>query len=257
MKIRSIYLAILLAGLFSCNSPKTNNSSENASSEAVPEETKKDNVLSAVEKEEGWLLLFDGESSEGWRGFNQKTLPSGWIVESGTLKSLGQGGDIGGDIVYGAQEFENFELYLEWKISEGGNSGIFYHVLEGDQYEAPYQNAPEYQLVDDLGFPGKLEEWQKVGADYAMYYTDSANKIIRPAGEWNSSRIKFDGGKVEYWLNGKMTVSFEAWSDDWYKRKQSGKWKNYADYAMAKKGLIGLQDHGSFIWFRNIKIKAL
>ena len=204
-----------------------------------------------------WIYLFDGTNADGWRSFNGDSLPDGWIVENGTLRSLGRGGDIGGDIIYGDHEFDNFELSLEWKISSGGNSGIFYHVKEGDDYAAPYQNAPEYQLVDDLGFESPLEEWQKTGADYAMYPTDNTQKIIKEADEWNSSRIIFTEEKVEYWLNGKKVVSFVPWSDDWNKRRLSNKWKDYPDYGKFKKGFIGLQDHGNFIWFRDIKIKQL
>ena len=204
-----------------------------------------------------WIYLFDGNDLSGWRGFNQETLPSNWIIEEGALKSMGSGGDIGGDIVFGKQSFKNFELSMEWKISEGGNSGIFYHVQEGEQYTSPYQNAPEYQLIDDLGFPEPLEDWQKLGADYAMYPADPDQKIVKDAGEWNTSRIIFTPEITEYWLNGKKVVSFVPWSEDWNERKKTGKWKDYPDYGKFKEGLIGLQDHGSFIWFRNIKIKEL
>ncbi|MBX2840824.1 MAG: DUF1080 domain-containing protein [Flammeovirgaceae bacterium] len=204
-----------------------------------------------------WISLFDGKTAKGWRGYNQSTLPEAWVVEDGTLKSLGKGGDIGGDIVFGDMEFEDFELQLEWKISEGGNSGVFYHVQEGDQYHAPYENAPEYQLIDDIGFPQKLEEWQSLGADYAMYPADKEKKIVKKAGEWNSSRIIFQKENAEYWLNGEKVVSFVPWSEDWQKRRDSGKWKDMPDYGKAKKGLIGLQDHGSFILFRNIKVRHL
>lgn len=219
-------------------------------------ETIADNELTEAEKSEGWILLFDGKSTDGWRNYNADTL-GGWIVEERTLKSLGKGGDIGGDIVYGKEEFGDFELYLDWKISEGGNSGIFYHVQEGKEYKAPYENAPEYQLIDDEGFPDPLEDWQELGADYAMYPADSTKKIVKKPGEWNSSRIRFEKKKVTYWLNGEEVVSFEVGSEDWNKRKAEGKWKDFPKYGTFEKGLIGLQDHGSFIWFKNIKIKKL
>lgn len=208
-------------------------------------------------KAEEWLILFDGTSTEGWRGYNMDSLPANWVIADGALKSLGQGGDIGGDIVYGATEFDNFELSLEWKISPGGNSGIFYHVLEGEQYKAPYENAPEYQVLDDIGFPTPLEAWQKLGADYAMYPADTTQKVVKPAGTWNTSRILFTEDLAQYWLNGKKVVEFDPWSEDWLARRNSGKWDQYPDYGKAKSGLIGLQDHGSEIWFKNIKIKRL
>jgi hypothetical protein len=210
----------------------------------------------AIEPVEEWIWLFDGESTDGWRGFNSEGLPEGWVLEEGTLKSLGQGGDIGGDIVYGNKEFENFELHMEWKISTAGNSGIFYHVQEGEKYHAPYENAPEYQLIDDIGFPDPLEGWQKLAADYAMYAAPE-DKPIKPAGEWNTSRIIFTPEKVSYFLNDVKVVEFVPWSDDWHERRMQGKWKDSNDYGKAKTGFIGLQDHGSFIWFKNIKIKEL
>lgn len=203
-----------------------------------------------------WQMLFDGSTTDGWRGYNQETLPAGWIIEDGMLKALGKGGDIGGDIVYGAEAFENFELSLEWKIAEGGNSGLFYHVQEGEQYQAAYENAPEYQLIDDLGWPGDLGAWQSVGADYAMH-EPPADKVVRAHNEWNQTRIIFTAEKVEYYLNGVKTAEFVPWSEDWKAKKAAGKWKDYPDYGVAKSGLIGLQDHGGITWFRDIKIKKL
>lgn len=222
-----------------------------------PEET----TTQAEEKKEPegeWIALFDGVSAEGWRGFNQEGgLPDGWQVVDSTLMSLGKGGDIGGDIVYAADTFAEFELSLEWKLSAQGNSGIFYHVVEGPEIESPYFVAPEYQIIDQLNFPEKLEPWQSIGADYAMYdpvYTESQ---IRHIGEWNTSVIRFTKDKVTYVLNGNITVEFVPWSEDWEKRKAEGKWKDFPMYGTAKSGFIGLQDHGSPIWFRDIRIKKL
>lgn len=232
--------------------------SENNQAKTTPEVVvSTENVLTEQEKTDGWQLLFDGTTSTGWRAFNGDSFPKGWVIDSGTLKSLGTAdGDTGGDIVYGLDSFTHFELQIDWKISAGGNSGIFYHAQEGKQYKAPYETAPEYQLIDDIGFPQPLEEWQKLAADYAMYTADT-NKLIKPAGEWNTSRIYFTADSAAYFLNGAMTLSFKPWSDDWTKRRNSGKWDDYPDYGKFKTGLISLQDHGSEIWFRNIKIRKL
>ena len=254
LKFKSGVLAFVLVTVFTSCGSKQETSEEQASEEIVVVET--ENILSEQEIADGWQLLFDGENTDGWRGFNQESLPEAWIVEDGTLKSLGKGGDVGGDIVFD-EVIGEFELSLDWKISEGGNSGIFYHVIEGEQYHAPYETAPEYQLIDDIGFPDKLEDWQSLGADYAMYVPDQSIKRVKPAGEWNTSRIIFKNNHAEYWLNGQKTVEFEPWSDDWNERRNSGKWENMPDYGIAKEGLIGLQDHGSFIWFKNIKIRKL
>ncbi len=216
-----------------------------------------DNTLSKKEKADGWQLLFNGKSGDGWRGFNKKSFPAGWVIEEGALKALGTAhGDTGGDIVYEKEKFENFELVWDWKIAKEGNSGVFYHVIEDAKYAAPYHTGPEYQMIDDVNFPEKLQDWQKTGADYAMY-DPPADKKLNPVGEWNHSRIVFTKEKAEYWLNGKLTASFVPWSEDWTKRRNSGKWDAYPDYGNARTGLIGLQDHGSEAWFKNIKIRKL
>jgi len=229
------------------------------------------------EEADEWISLFDGTSVEGWRAYNGDALPPGWIAKNGELTfdtELGLEQDYKGgvDIIYGLEEFENFELYLEWKLPEGGNSGIFYHLKEG--FDGPTGICPEYQLIDDINYarihdlteynsslgyepPEELHPLQKTGSDYAMHAADDSQKQLKPIGEWNSSRIIFTPEKVEYWLNEKKVVSFVPWSDDWNSRKNNGKWKNYPDYGRFKSGYIGLQDHASPIWFRNIKIKKL
>lgn len=218
-----------------------------------------------TKKEVEWQYLFDGSSTEGWRAYNGEALPAQWVIKDGALtfdteirlEAERQGG--GKDIIYAAEEFENFELYLEWKLPKGGNSGVFYHVKEG--YGGPYEISPEYQLLDDLEWEAinnaKLEPWQKTGADYAMYAPDEQLKVVKPAGEWNTTRILFTPEKAEHWLNGKKVVSFVPWSEDWKNRKANGKWKNTPEYGKFRKGYIGLQDHDSPLWFRNIKIRKL
>ncbi len=213
----------------------------------------KPNTLSPEEQSDGWILLFDGERMDQWKSYLKDTL-SGWIVEDGTMKALGKGGDIGGDIIT-RKQFENFELSLEWKISPKGNSGILYMVREDSAYHAVYETGPEYQLLDDKGWEGPIEDWQLTAANYAMHVAE--NKELKATGEWNTSRIKKDGTHVEHWLNGRKVVEYELWSDDWKARVESGKWKNTPDYGSFKKGHISLQDHGHYIWFRSIKIREL
>ena len=137
------------------------------------------------------------------------------------LKSLGTGGDIGGDIVYGDREFEDFELSLEWKISDGGNSGIFYHVLEGEQYKAPYENAPEYQLIDDIGFPENPEDW--AGGRRLRHKTPPTRRRRSS----KSRRVEYlpdrlPERKAEYWLNGQKVVDLYPGPMDWMARRNSG-----------------------------------
>ena len=224
-----------------------------------------------------WTYLFDGTSTDGWRGYNAETLPPGWVIEEGVLtfddgaKTSDAEYEGGKDIIYAAEQFDNFELELDWKIPPGGNSGIFYHVREG--YGSPAQVSPEYQLIDDegytdihditdynasLGYSPELQDWQSTGADYAMYPAPlDGSRNVKPAGEWNSSRILFTENHAEYWLNGKKVVEFDPWSEDWQKRRDSGKWNNMPDYGKFKSGYIALQDHDSALWFRNIRIRKL
>ncbi len=232
---------------------------------------------SQTEENSEWISLFDGKSTKGWRAYNGDSLPPGWIAKDGELTfdtklGLEQNYKGGKDIIFGDEEFDNFELYLEWKLPKGGNSGIFYHVKEG--YDAPYVASPEYQLIDDVNYaqihdlteyntglgytenPSELKPLQQTGSDYAMHPA-SADKILNPVGEWNSTKIVFTPEKVEHWLNGKIVTSFVPWTEEWYKKKNSDKWKNSPDYGKFKKGYIGLQDHASPIWFRNIKIRKL
>ncbi len=218
--------------------------------------SQKDNILTEQEKQEGWKLLFDGKTMDGWRDFKGQGLTATWKVEGATLASLGEGSDSTGYIVT-KDQYSNFILAFDWKISKGGNSGVLYHVLERPEYRVPYVSGPEYQVIDDINFPGKLEEWQKAGADYAMYVCDPAKKKVRNPGQWNNSKIVFDNGHVEHWLNGEKVLEFEAWSDDWFARKGSGKWENAPEYGLARKGVFALQDHGDRAWYKNIKIREL
>ena len=215
-------------------------------------------------KDSDWIYLFDGETTEGWRAYNGETIPDKWAAVDGNLTfdtelKLEEEWSGGGDIIYHKEQFEYFELYLEWKLPKGGNSGVFYHVQEG--YNAPYEISPEYQILDDDGWEeinnAKLESWQKSGADYAMHEPNIDNKSLNPAGEWNSSRIIYTKEKAEHWLNGKLLLSFVPYSEEWYSKRNSGKWDDFPDYGKFKNGYIALQDHDTPIWFRNIKIKKL
>ncbi len=221
-------------------------------------------TISCEKNESEWIDLFDGKSTDGWRAYNGKEIPQKWAAVDGELTfdtdlKLEDEWKGGGDIIYYKEEFEYFELYLEWKLPKGGNSGVFYNVQEG--FQAPYAISPEYQLIDDLGWEeinnAKLEEWQKAGSNYAMHEADLSKKQLNPAGEWNSSKILYTEKKVQHWLNGELLLEFEPYSKEWYLKRDSGKWDDYPDYGKFKKGYIALQDHDSPIWFRNIKIRKL
>ncbi len=221
----------------------------------------KPNTLTAAEEAEGWQLLFDGQTLNGWRSFNEKELKGGWTVVDGCIQASGEGGDASGYIVTD-KKFANFELMWDWKLTKGGNSGMLYHVVEHPRFSVPYVTGPEYQLIDVEGWeevnaPAKLEDWQKIGVDYAMHLPDQSKMKINPVGEWNTSKIVYDNGHVEHWLNGQKILEFEAYTDDWFQRKASGKWGDATEYGLAHEGVLCLQDHGDPASFRNIKIKEL
>ena len=214
----------------------------------------KDNTLSKSEKQQGWKLLFDGKTKNGWRYYQNKPSKS-WEVNNGTLHSKGSAanyGSINADLMT-KDQYDNFELSVDYKISPKGNSGILYLVTEA--LESSYLSGPEYQIIDDINFPEKLEDWQKTGANYAMNPAPDAEP--KAVGEWNTARIIVNKGHVEHWLNWKKIVEYEIGSEEWKKNKMNGKFKDATGYGMAKKGYIALQDHGSEAWFKNVKIRKL
>jgi len=222
------------------------------------------NELSQKEKEEGWVLLFDGKTTKGWRGYGKDSFPSnGWDIEDGSLKVLGTGsGEAGGggDIIYDEQ-FKDFELSLEWKISEGGNSGIFYLAQEIDG-EPIYTSSPEMQVLDNDRHPdAKLgkDGNRKAGSLYDLIPAKPQN--AKPVGEWNKVSIIVYQGTVVHSQNGENVVEYHLWTDQWKEMVKNSKFKDWGNFLNAggndKKGYIGLQDHGDDVWFRNIKIKRM
>lgn len=214
------------------------------------------NTLTAAEKSAGWRVLFDGKTTAGWHPYGKASAGApgkaqGWDVVDGTLVALGKGTASTDDIVTN-DEFENFELELDWKVAPQANSGVFYGVVEGK--DGIYATGPEYQLIDEDHWPDPLEAWQKNGADYAMH--PPLVKSAKPVGQWNHARIVVNGTHVENWLNGRMTAGFERWTPEWDALKKAGKWKDYPQYGMAKTGKLGLQNHGNVTWFQNIKVRT-
>ncbi len=205
----------------------------------------------------GWVNLFDGETLAGWHGFNKGSDSiTNWTYIDGALVCLGAtgGADVGGDIVTD-KDYANFELQWEWKVDTGSNSGVMYHVVEDKKYSGPWETGPEYQIIDDVTFPDKLEDWQMAGADYAMHPA-GPNKVLQPVGEWNTSKIIFNNGHVEHWLNGEKIVEFTR-DSVWQQKKETGKWKDHPDYGSATSGKIALQDHGAKAYYRDFRIKEL
>ena len=207
------------------------------------------NTLTAAEKAAGWRLLFDGTTTAGWRGYKQSAVPTGWSVVDGTLTKTGPAGDI-----ITREKYRDFELEVDWKISTGGNSGIFYRGTE--EYDHIYWSAPEFQLLDDAHAPDGKSRLTSAGADYALYPSPAG--IVKPAGEWNHTRIVVRGRHVEHWLNGKKLLSYELESPDWARRVKGSKFAAWPNYGKASDGYIGIQgDHPGTLTLRNIKIRTL
>jgi len=211
----------------------------------------KDNTLSSKEKKQGWVLLFDGKSTSGWRSYQNKQTDN-WDVKDGELYCKTEGVTKRADLIT-ANKYENYELQIDWKISPKKNSGIIYMVTEDNG--ATYESGPEYQLIDDLGYPDKLSDKQFSGANYDMQAPSA--KVAKPAGEFNHTKIVINKGHVEHWLNGTKVVDYQLWSPEWEQQKANSKWKNVKPYGMSKSGYLALQDHGGGVAFKNIKIKAL
>jgi len=219
------------------------------------------NSLTEQEKLQGWVLLFDGKTVDGWRGYNQPSFPgNGWVVEKGILhvigSSRGEAGG-GGDLLYD-KKFRNFELSLEWKVSEGGNSGIFYLAQEIPD-EPVWKSAPEMQILDNEKHPDAqlgVDGNRAAGALYDLIPGDS--EAVKPAGEWNQVKILVYKGTVVHFVNGKQVLEYHLWTEDWKKMVLNSKFKDYEWFLnTAEEGYIVLQDHGDDVWFRNIKIKEL
>lgn len=206
------------------------------------------NTLTDHEREAGWELLFDGHSTDGWRGYMMDEMPDGWRVEDGELQRVGPGGD-----VITLEQFENFELNLEWRIELGGNSGVFFHAVEGP--ERIYFGAPEMQILDDANHADGRSALTSVGSNYALH--PAPRGAARPVGEWNAVRIVVDGAHVRHWLNGVATADYELGSPDWLERVAASKFNEWPEYGQASTGHIGLQEHGDFVAFRNMKIRRL
>jgi hypothetical protein len=206
------------------------------------------NALSESEQTEDWSLLFDGHSLEQWRSYKEEGLEDGWAIENGCLTRVGGGGDI-----ISKEQFENFELKLEWRISESGNSGVF---IRGDESgKSIHYTAIEMQVLDNAGHWDAHDPTHRAGAYYDMIVPD--HDTSTPFGSWNKVHIIARGPHIEFWLNGRQTAQFQLGSPVWEALYQSSKFTKRPNYGRLKRGHIGLQDHWDKVWYRNIRILKL
>jgi hypothetical protein len=216
------------------------------------------NTLTAQEKEQGWVLLFDGKTTQGWHTYLRDTAGSRWQGRDGALVyDPSQPADGRGDLVTN-NVYENYELRLEWIISKGGNSGIIFDVQEDPKYPATYITGPEMQVLDNISADDNKKQTHLAGCLYDMAGDSSVSKP-HPVGEWNQVRLIQDHGHLTFYLNGIKTFEGQIGSDEWNKMVAGSKFRNkvFADFAKVAKGKIALQEHPGYSEWRNIKIRQL
>ncbi len=234
-----------------CGQADESNSSATSATEPAAA-TDSVNTLTQAERDDGWMLLFDGQSMDQWRIYGADSMADDWIVDDGTMHFTGAPDDAPDDIITTA-EFEDFEFRFEWKISEGGNSGVMFHVSE--EHEWPWQSGPEYQILDNENHPNGDDPLTSAGANYALHAP--AQDVAKPAGEWNESRIVVNDGHVEHYLNGTKLLEYDMGSDAWAQKVSETKFGDMPGYGQSESGHICLQDHTDPVWFRDLKIRRL
>ena len=206
------------------------------------------NTLTAAEKAAGWQLLFDGQSLDAWRGYKRETLPeAGWEIKDGALRTVAK---VKGVELITRKKFNDFEFTWEWRVAPGGNNGVKYLVTE----ERPQSPGHEYQMIDDAGYSGKLSPNHRT-ADFYDVVPAAADKPLRPAGEWNTSRIVVRGARVEHWLNGKHVLTYELGSAAVKAGVEKSKFKGHPGFGEKIAGHIMLTYHQDECWYRNLKIR--
>ena len=252
----------------SCGSKQETETTDQTPVEPQAVDTSDLNILTDEEKANGWILLFDGKSFEGWRGLGREGIPEGhWTIEDGVIKKipsenmpLQEDGQplVGGDLITIAT-YEDFELSLEWKISPAGNSGIKYNVSEEMSTSYPPPNAAlgfEYQILDDDGHPdAQVGDNHTAAALYDLIAPKGKN--LKPVGEFNIARIIFRKNHGEHWLNGVKVLEYDLETPQMDELIAASKYKNITDFAKKRNGHIVLQDHTDTVWFRNIKIRII
>ena len=258
--VKLLTVSVLSLILVSCNNDSSSDKKEGNDTVRSTTETTTTTTLTDQEKSDGWQSLFDGQTIKGWHKYGGAPVGAAWKVEDGVIYldtsskkdwQTANGGDIATD-----EEFENFDLKLEWKIAPKGNSGIMFYVNEDTvKFEHSFESGPEMQVVDNEGHPdGKIIKHQ-AGDLYDLI--SCSKKTVKSLGEWNEAEIKAVNGKLDLYLNGENVVSTTMWDDNWKKMVAGSKFKEWPGFGTFKKGKICLQDHGNRVSFRNIRVKRL
>jgi hypothetical protein len=235
---RTLYLIVLGSAALACGGGQARTVTTGISTASVASDS----------AGEGWTILFDGTTTQAWRGFRREDLSSGWQSVDGALTRLSDAGDI-----ITRDQFGDFELELEWKVARGGNSGVMFRVTEDDS--STYRSGPEMQVLDDAGHADGRSRLTAAGSNYALHAAPAG--VVKPAGEWNHARLIARGSHVEHWLNGQKVVEYELWSPEWEALVKASKFAAWPGYGRARRGHIALQDHGDWVAYRNIRIRVV
>jgi hypothetical protein len=219
---------------------------------------KDETVHDEVENESEWVNLFDGKTFKGWHNYMTDSISDEWQIENGTMIFTPHPDrNHGMNNIITDKKYTNFILSIEWKISEEGNSGIFWGIFENEKFPVPYQTAPEIQVLDNLNHPDGAKKTHRAGAIFGI--AGPENDLVKKLGEWNHFIIEIDhknnNGSVV--LNGTEIVKFPVHGKEWDKLVANSKFKDWEGFGRYQTGHIGLQDHGNKVWFRNIKIQEL
>ncbi|MEP6615621.1 MAG: DUF1080 domain-containing protein [Ginsengibacter sp.] len=242
----------MMVDIEGCSPSSSSNTTASDSTSLIPDSTKNNTA---------WEFLFNGKNTSGWHTYGKSGPGSAWKAEDSSLhldasiKKDWQTKD-GGDLVTD-DEYENFDLSLQWKISEAGNSGIMFYVHEDtSKYQYSWNTGPEMQVADnEKNEDGKIEK-SRAGDLYDLVASTS-QKFVKPAGQWNLVEIISDKGKLDFFMNDQHVLSTMLWTDEWKKLIAGTKFNTMTGFGMFKKGKIALQDHGADVWFRDIKIRKL
>lgn len=258
--MRKLLSILLIATIINgCKSSKvaTNSSATQA---ATTDTSSNPNSLTAAESKDGWQLLFDGTTTNGWHTYGYDAVNKGWVVTDGTLHlDVATKNDWpqneSRDILTN-EEYDNFDFKADWKIAPAGNSGILFYVNENKpKYKTTYETGPEMQVLDNAGHPDAKIKKHRAGDLYDLI--SSSSEPVKTAGEWNHAEIISNNGKLDFYLNGVHIINTTMWDDNWRQLIANSKFKSMPDFGTFKKGKIALQEHGEEVWFRNIKIKKL
>lgn len=213
------------------------------------------NTLTSRERAEGWTLLFNGRDLSGWQSFGGGAPSSTWVARDGTLALTSDNGRMSGGDLVTAGTYGAFELTLDWKVERGGNSGVLYLARKSPGAAQLYETGLEMQVLDDIGHAdGKIPS-HRAGALYDMTVPPAG--VAHPAGSWNHARLRVENGRIRQWLNGKLTADVPFGDAEWRKRVAGSKFAKMPLFGTFDSGVIGLQDHGERVAFRNIKLRRL